>query len=55
MCSEKKRQIIEKIKNMTDKEADILEVFIIGFRAGKQTIDKELGSPVACKSAERTA
>ena len=55
MYSEKKQQIIEKIKNMTDKEADILEVFIVGFRAGKQTIEKELEGSVSCKSVERTA
>ena len=55
MYSEKKQQIIEKTKNMTDKEADILEVFIVGFRAGKQTIEKELEGSVSCKSVERTA
>jgi len=33
--SVKKLQIIESIKNMPDKEADILEVFVAGFRAGK--------------------
>lgn len=35
MQSVKKLQIIESIKNMPDKEADILEVFVAGFRAGK--------------------
>lgn len=43
MYNEKKLQIIENIKNMPDKEADILEVFVAGFRAGKVSIMAELG------------
>lgn len=41
MQSEKTSQIIETIKAMPEKEADILEIFIAGFRAGKQTMVKE--------------
>ena len=36
-------QIIESIKNMPDQEADILEVFVAGFRAGKITTMAEFG------------
>ena len=43
MQSGKKIQIIESIKNMPDQEADILEVFVAGFRAGKMTTMAELG------------
>lgn len=43
MQSGKKIQIIESIKNMPDHEADILEVFVAGFRAGKMTTMAELG------------
>lgn len=43
MQSGKRLQIIESIKNMPDKEADILEVFVAGFRAGKMTAMAELG------------
>lgn len=43
MKSGKKIQIIESIKNMPDQEADILEVFVAGFRAGKITAMAELG------------
>ncbi len=43
MQSGKKIQIIECIKNMPDQEADILEVFVAGFRAGKMTTMAELG------------
>lgn len=37
MNSQKTSQIIESIKSMTDSEADILEIFIIGFRAGRNS------------------
>lgn len=52
----KKLQIIESIKNMPDKEADILEVFVAGFRAGKMTTMAELEleqtrNPTSQKSA----
>lgn len=43
MQSGKMVQIIESIKNMNDKEAEILEVFVVGFRAGKVTTMAELG------------
>ena len=36
MQGEKTMKIIETVRNMTDHEADILEVFMSGFRAGKQ-------------------
>lgn len=48
MQSGKKIQIIESIKNMPDKEADILEVFVAGFRAGKMTTMTELGYEQSC-------
>lgn len=42
MQDEKSVKIIEAIRNMTDREADILEVFISGFRAGKQISGQEI-------------
>lgn len=44
MCGGKTLQVIECIKDMPDREADILEIFIAGFRAGKQTQRKEMES-----------
>lgn len=55
MCSEKRQQVIESVKNMTDREADILAVFVAGFRAGRQTAEREVGNQMHYKSAERTA
>lgn len=42
MYNEKTLHVIESIKNMPDREADILEIFIAGFRAGKQTQRTEM-------------
>lgn len=42
MNNKKTLQIIESIKSMPDREADILEIFIAGFRAGKQSMIKEI-------------
>ena len=41
MYNEKISQIIETVKTMPDKEANILEVFLAGFRAGKQVSIRE--------------
>lgn len=41
MQSEKTVKIIDAVRNMTDHEAGILEVFISGFLAGKQVSDNE--------------
>lgn len=50
MQSVKKLQIIESIKNMPDKEADILEVFVAGFRAGKMTTMNEVKQKTESKN-----
>lgn len=55
MCEGKKQEIIESVKKMTDKEADILAVFVAGFKAGKQTMEREIRDPIHCASVERTA
>ncbi len=55
MCGEKRQQLINRVLDMTDKEADILAVFLDGFRAGKQTIEKEIGEQRHCRSAEHTS
>lgn len=44
MRGDKTIEIIESIKNMPDKEADMLEVFVAGFRAGKKTMKSEIES-----------
>lgn len=44
MQGEKTEKIIETVRNMTDHEADILEVFMSGFRAGKQVSKQEIGN-----------
>lgn len=41
MQSEKTAKIIEAVRNMTDDEADILEIFISGLRAGRQLSGRE--------------
>lgn len=43
MQSEKTASIIETVRNMSEHEADILEVFISGLRAGKQVSTQEAG------------
>jgi len=50
MQDEKTAKIIEAVKNMTDLEADILEVFISGFRAGQQGIKTD--PPIPARSAK---
>ena len=47
MQDEKTVKIIEAVRNMTDHEADILEVFISGFRAGKQVSVQKIRSEPA--------
>nr|WP_325182386.1 hypothetical protein [uncultured Oscillibacter sp.] len=47
MRDEKAAEMIETVKNMTDREADILEVFISGFQAGKQVSGKENGKTIS--------
>lgn len=41
MKNEKTRNLIEAVREMTEHEAGILEVFLAGFRAGKQASGKE--------------
>ena len=45
MQDEKTVKIIEAVRNMSDREADILEVFLLGFQAGKQVTGKKLKIP----------
>ncbi len=54
MKDEKTAKIIEAVRNMTDHEADILEVFISGFRAGKQTSGQEIRNEHAISQAVQT-
>ena len=42
MQNKKTAEIIEAVKNMTDHEANILEVFISGLRTGKQVSGQEI-------------
>lgn len=51
MQNEKTAKIIEAIRNMTDREADILDVFISGFRAGKQVSGQEIREEPAISQA----
>ena len=53
MQDEKTVKIIEAIRNMTDREADILEVFLSGFRAGKQVSCQEIREEPAISQAVR--
>ena len=55
MCGEKRQQIIDSILKLTDKEADILAVFLAGLKAGKQTREKEKTKPMGCAPEEKTA
>ena len=53
MQGEKTMKIIETVRNMTDHEADILEVFMSGFRAGKQVSKQEIGNESVVLPAAR--
>lgn len=53
MQDEKSVKIIEAIRNMTDREANILDVFISGFRAGKQVSGQEIRDEPAISQAVR--
>lgn len=55
MCGEKTQQVIEYIKNMSDKEADIFEAFLAGFKAGKQMVEAERGNRISGDAKEKTA
>ena len=55
MQDEKTVKIIEAVRNMTDHEADILEVFLSGFRAGKQVSGQEIRKEPAISQATRAA
>lgn len=44
MPSEKTLKLIETVKSMSDWEADILNVFLAGFHAGRQAAGKD-GEP----------
>lgn len=55
MNSQKTLNVIESIKNMTDREADALEIFISGFIAGKK-FEKDEIEQQSCQPPEnRTA
>ena len=55
MQNEKTVKIIEAVRNMTDHEADILEVFLSGFRAGKQVSAQETRNETSsCRRRERS-
>lgn len=54
MQSEKTAKIIEAVRNMTDREADILEVFISGFRAGKQVSGQDIRNERTISHAVQT-
>lgn len=53
MRDEKTVKIIEAVKSMTDREAEILEVFISGFRAGKQVSGREIKNDHAISQMAR--
>ncbi len=53
MQDEKTAKVIEAVKNMTDLEADILEVFISGFRAGQQVPGQEVRKEPPISQAAR--
>ncbi|MDE7243928.1 MAG: hypothetical protein K2O18_08130 [Oscillospiraceae bacterium] len=53
MQNEKTVKIIEAVRNMTDHEADILEVFLSGFLAGKQVSGQESRKESAISQAVR--
>lgn len=53
MQDEKTAKIIEAIHNMSDREADILDVFISGFRAGKQVSGREISDEPAASQTAR--
>lgn len=53
MQNEKTVKIIEAVRNMTDHEADILEVFISGFRVGKQVLGQEIRNEPAISQTAR--
>lgn len=55
MCGEKRQQIIDSIQKMTDREADILAVFLAGLKAGRQTREQDTEEGMGCPSAEKTA
>lgn len=55
MYSEKKSQVIENIKNMPDKETYIVEAFVAGFRAGKQTMKTTLEDKQSRRPTKQTA
>lgn len=54
MRDEKTTKVIEAVKSMTDREADILEVFLSGFRAGKQVSGQNVRKEPAISQAART-
>ncbi|MCI9330898.1 MAG: hypothetical protein HFG05_01830 [Oscillibacter sp.] len=47
MQSEKASKIIAAVKALPDQDADILEAFLAGLRAGKRAGDPELPPPAA--------
>lgn len=54
MQDEKTVKIIDAVRNMTDHEADILEVFISGLQAGKQISGQEVRNEAVISHAART-
>lgn len=55
MNAQKTLQVIESVKNMTDKEADILEIFITGFRVGMKTGKDEIQEQPRKPPTDRSA
>lgn len=53
MQDEKTVKIIEAIRNMSDRDADILDVFISGFRAGRQVSEQEIRNEPAISQTVR--
>lgn len=54
MQDEKTAEVIEAVRNMTDREADILEVFLSGFLAGKRVSGQKIRNEPAISPPART-
>lgn len=54
MQDEKTAKVIEAVRNMTDREAGILEVFLTGFLAGKRISGQKSRNEPAVSPPART-
>lgn len=54
MQDEKTMKVIEAVRNMSEREASILEVFLSGFRAGKQASGRKIRNEPAASQVART-